>query len=45
LIRIDEIDIIKKEGKIYFHCLLLLICNLKYFLDKKERRNREIKVK
>ena len=39
LIRIDEIDIIKKDGKIFFHCLLLLIYNLKYFIDKKERRN------
>ena len=39
LIRIDEIDIIKKDGKILFHCLLLLIYNLKYFIDKKERRN------
>ena len=44
LIRIGEIDIIKKEGKIYFHCLLLLIYNLKYFIDKKESRNRDLKI-
>ena len=42
LIRIGEIDIITKE--IYFHCLLLLIYNLKYFIDKKERRNRDLKI-
>jgi len=45
LIRIDEIDIIKKEGKIYFHCLLLIIYNFKDFIDNKERRNRYKKSK
>ena len=45
LIRIDEIDIIKKEGKIFFHCLLLIIYNFKDFIDNKERRNRYKKSK
>jgi len=47
LIRIEQIDLIKndKESKNFFHCFCILIYNFKAFLNKKERRKREKKIK